>query len=379
MACVRIMRDDFASLDTLASISSSSDRAGFPVENAINRQRRSKVWRSGGYFNVTSSNNTIIFRETAAVELTATIAIAAYTSATDLGTAVKTALEAVGGSVYTVSQTADLRFKIDSDGAGGGGIFELDLDNGSFTAGDLLGFDTAAERTGSLSYTADFLRINTEEFIVFDLGIAADPENFILIGPRNRPLKFSPTATLRLEANPTNNFSSPAFSSTLSINNDNTISLLSETGLAGTDYRFWRLCIEDQNPGGFVEVGSIFLGNAYTPTTGTAQFPFEIAEVDRSFEVISEGGQVIGDQREKTQEFTINWNFLTKEEREEFEFIFQDRFGKTTPFFIFYDEDGVFNTDNRDAIKFVRFIEMPRYQLERANKFRGSWRLREGI
>ena len=79
---LRIYNENYIDEDILANYDVTSEQSAFPIENAFNQQRRSKVWRSNGYFNVTSSNNTIIFRETAATPLTGTIAIAEYGSYT---------------------------------------------------------------------------------------------------------------------------------------------------------------------------------------------------------------------------------------------------------------------------------------------------------
>jgi len=283
------MFDNFADSDVAANITATSSDTSFPLTNALNKQRRSRVWRSAGFFEVTSSNNTIIFRETVAVDLTATITAGFYSSLTAFSAAVKTALEAVGASTYTVTNdgTTNFKFTIASDGAGGGGVLELRFADASNTSEGLLGFDST-NLSGSLSYNGDFLKLHTEEAILFDLGIAANPQDFILIGPRNRPLRFSPTATLKLQANPTNNFTSPAFESTLTLK-DRAIVSLSTTGLGTTSYRFWRIQFVDQNPNGFVEVGAFFLGNHYTPTRNP-QFPFVTTHEDRSISVISEGG-----------------------------------------------------------------------------------------
>ncbi len=99
----RIFNNNFSDL---ATITSSSEQTAFPLTNAFNAQRRSRVWRSNGYFNITSSNNTIVFRESVGVDLTATVAIGVYTSRTAFFAAIKTALEAVGAGTYTISEDA---------------------------------------------------------------------------------------------------------------------------------------------------------------------------------------------------------------------------------------------------------------------------------
>jgi hypothetical protein len=62
----RIYNENYLDQDALANDYVSSEQAAFPVDNAYNSVRRSKVWRSNGYWEITSSNNTFTFKDTAA-------------------------------------------------------------------------------------------------------------------------------------------------------------------------------------------------------------------------------------------------------------------------------------------------------------------------
>src|SRR3990167_10471240 len=100
---VRILHDNFLDESLVSHQTESSEQAAFPVSNAFNFQRRSKVWRSNGYWEITSSNNVIVFRESVGVNLTATVTAGEYTKSTTLYPAIKTALEAGGVLFFTVS------------------------------------------------------------------------------------------------------------------------------------------------------------------------------------------------------------------------------------------------------------------------------------
>ena len=63
MSCFRFFDSNFADLNILANVDKSSEQAAFPLSNAFNNKRRAKVWRSDGYYVVTSANNGIVFRE----------------------------------------------------------------------------------------------------------------------------------------------------------------------------------------------------------------------------------------------------------------------------------------------------------------------------
>ena len=59
MGGVKILDSNFADSETYANVYKSSEQASFPVSNLMAKIRRSKVWRSAGYYNVTSACNSI--------------------------------------------------------------------------------------------------------------------------------------------------------------------------------------------------------------------------------------------------------------------------------------------------------------------------------
>lgn len=382
MACsgVQLYFDNYVDIDILAGSSVSSEQAAFPVTNAYNKQRRSKVWRSNGYFNVTSSNNQIVLRETIGVDLTATIAVAEYTSTTSFATAVKTALEAVGSSTYTVTiASADgFKVKIVSNGAGGGGVFHLMLTDVNFTAASLLGWGTDSDITNAtLTRTAEFLRISSEEFIEWDMGVATNAKGFALIGPRNQSLKLSPGGTYKLQGNFTSNWTSPDFETTLTYS-DFALFKFNETGLASNSYRFWRFLMQDQNPNGYVEVGSFMLGDFFDPARGRVNFPLSVSFIDRSDTLFSEGGQSYADIKPKSATYSLDWVGLQKADIEEIE----DKFaiyGTSVPFFVNIDATATFTSSIQRRVLFCKFANEPSWQLESPDNFSLTMTLREEL
>lgn len=109
------------------------------------------------YIIIDETNNKLDFEETASTELTATLTAGSYTPS-ELATHIKTQLEAVGASTYTVTySTRTRKFTLASDLAGGGGTFKLlaatgsNVDAGAWAD---LGFDdedlaTAASHTST--------------------------------------------------------------------------------------------------------------------------------------------------------------------------------------------------------------------------------------
>lgn len=380
---VRILDENFLDLDLFANNTVSSEQTAFPDENLYVAQRRSKVWRSNGYWDVTSSNNTIVFRETIAVDLTATIAVDTYNSDTLFFAAVKTAFEATGASTYTISRdSVTNKIKILSGGGGGGGLLQLVWTDGA-SAGfaGIAGFDTSTDDEDLLEYTAGELRIHTDEWVQWDFGISTNPDAFVLIGPRNQPIKISTGATIKLQANETDVWTSPSFDQTITYN-ENVMSLfktnLTDDGLHTEALRFWRVqIIDNDNPLGFVEVGNLFLGDFFTASRGRVQFPLNSAWVDRSPTIFSEGGQTFSDVREKTEIFNLQWLGLTIADREEFDGIF-DTFGTSVPLFVSLDPDNVFSTDI-SMLRFVKFERAPTWRLNSPRNFSMTMALREEL
>ncbi len=376
---VRLLYDNFLSANLVSNQTESSEQSAFPVDNVFNFQRRSKVWRSNGYFEITSSNNGIVFRETTAVDLTATVATGNYTSSSSLFTAIKTALEAAGASTYTIAADATtLKTKFTSDGGGGGGIFEIDWTHASSTIASVLGFNTSEEDTGALTYTADELKIHTNEWIKWDFGISTLPKAFCLIGARNSPIKITPSATIKLQGNETDEWSSPSTDLTLTYYDD-VIYSISSTGLWSEALRYARLYIEDtDNTAGYVEIGSLFLGDYFQATRGAVQFPFASQYVDRSITTFSEGGQSFSDIRDKAEIFTITWYGLTVAEKEEIDTMWLDQ-GTSNPFFVQFDPDTAFSSAGNNLIRYVKFREPPSYELVSPTNYSCQMVLREEI
>lgn len=378
MSCVKICWNNFANPDVYANVYKSSEDANFPLSNAMAKIRRSKVWRSEGYYEVTSSNNQIVFRDDTSTNITASIAVGEYTDSTSFMAAVDTALEAVGASNYTVTKNSNYKFVIASNLSGGATAFQLRCTHASFTAASLLGFSTATDLTGASSYTADYLRINSSEWITFDLGVPDSPTDFIMIGNRNTGIKLSPSGTFKLQGNSTNNWSvTPEYETTLTYD-DECIIETSDDGLHTSNLRYWRILFNDQNPNGYVEIGSIFLGDSYVPTRGAVVFPFSSSLEDLSVTIKSEGGQTFSEMQQKTQNFEIKWNALTKSELEMMLEIWE-QYGTSHPFFMIFDGENAFSTSESRLTKYVKFDGSPSYELVSPNNYSFSMTFKEEL
>jgi hypothetical protein len=377
---VILMDQNYLDTDVIVGAAATSESADFPASNLYDKYRRGKVWRSAGYWEVASGANTIVFRESIGVNLTATIAVANYTTVASFLAAIKTALDAAGASTYTVTQdTTTKKIKITSDGLGGGGIFQIYFSTSSAIAfGAAIGFDTASSRTGALTYTADLLKIHSYEALTWDIGTASNPKALIMAGLRNSALKLTSSAVVYLLGNSTNTWTSPAYSQAVTYAQLQMM-LFGENGLHIVGLRYWRLKIIDpSNTYGYIELSKVFLGDGYWPTTGTAQFPLEGDPIDRTRTQFAESGQSYSDVRDQAEQFSFDWKFLTYTEREYMMTIF-GKYGLGRPFFVILDPLAVFSSDAGYFARWVKFDQPPGYRLSSPGVYEMKMVLREEI
>lgn len=378
MSCVKAWTENFLDPDTIAAATVSSEQAAYPASNLYDL-KRFKPWRSKGYWEVTVSNNLFIFQDTIGVNKAAVIPAGVYTSDAAFLAAVAFAFTISGSAVYTATRdTTTNKIKLSSDLSGGATVFRLIWTHVSVTAADLLGFSTASDDTGASNYVADDLRIHTSEWVMWDLGIPTNPKGFAAIGLRNRPLKITSGAVLKLQGCSTSNFAAPEFEQVIPYF-DSVLTIENSSGLHTSGLRYWRLYIEDRsNPFGYVELGEIFLGDYDDLTRGNAVFPFSNVLGDRSEQIVSEGGQVYSVKNAATQKFQLQWQGLTKGDLEILERIFNE-FGFNKPLFISFDGGGIFSTNGETWVRFCRFDNEMEFQLVSPNNFSASWNLKEEL
>lgn len=368
---------------TMANSYKSSEKAAFPATNAYDINRRRKSWRSNGCFEIVDGENTLVFREQIGTDLTASIVAGTYTSDTSFLAAVKAALEAAGASTYTVARdTVTNRIKITSALSGGAAVFQLRLTaGGSADMAAILGYDTAADLTGSLTYEADLLVIHTSEWLKWDFGFPVNPTGFIACGDRNRPLQISPTAIVKLQAAWTDNWANPAEEWIITFR-DYLLGYFRREGIAEDvmeGYRYWRMQIQDpQNMDGFVEAGVVFLGTHMLATQGCPNFPFDAPNQDLTEVDFAESGQTFAGRRASRQRFTLNWNLLNNETAESLQRMWEE-YGLHTSFVIAMDPDSAFSTDGVQWMKVVKFDRDSQPRLISPGLWACQWVLREEL
>lgn len=375
MSNVQLFTQNLLFDDLTVSTLVSSEKSGFLASNLNDYQRRQKVWRSDGHWEITASNHQLVIENAPATPIVVSVPVGTYSSTAAFLSAIKTALNANGSYDVTLDASTG-RVKI---ARLSGAYFSLLTTHVSSTLAGVLGFSTLVNRTGSMSYIADSLKISTGESIRWDLGTARNPQAFLALGERNAELKLSPTAIITLEAHITDDWSAPLFSQVIDYNRY-ILSLTDVEGLAGTDaYRYWRLHIQDTgNINGHLELGCVYLGDLWSPERGAVKFPYAEKVKDLSNVAYSESGHATVYRRAKTTTLEVDWGFLTHQDCEDLTSIWE-LVGLTDPFFINLDPGEVFSVSRNRHFKMVRFDSEPRFTLSSPGVWEFEMSLREEL
>lgn len=265
--------------DDTAVTTVSSESSYFPATN-LAHEFRSKVWRSSGYFEITSTNKYIDFKETGGgPEITATLTEGNY-STTALAAHIKAKMDAatLNSRVYTISYSVTTgKWTI-----AGSTFLSLLFSSGTNAANSLnttIGF-SITDRTAATSYLGSFVAIHTNEYVNLDIqSTEAVDTIMIFFDPLAGP-KFSDDATLYLQGSATLDWTSPAVNQALTI--DNQYEVINHFFATDQSYRYWRLKIHDpKNFNLYIEIGKILLGKAVQLSQGP-EAGFELTLDDQS-------------------------------------------------------------------------------------------------
>lgn len=306
-AVVKLIDFNYALQDSV-SVTATSEDSNFPASN-IQNPFRSKPWRSSGYYVITTSNNKINFKESGGgAELTATLVAGNY-STEDLETALGAKMTLASTSSYTYTWSrSDLtgKWAISSTGSFLSVLFDTGT-NAATSARDVVGFGVN-DYTGSTSYTGSTVSLHTEEGVIIDtISTEAIDSVAVLFDPIDG-IKLSGEAVLTIEANPTANFTSPAVTQTLTIDEESAVA--THFFSSSQSYRYWRLKIVDtKNPYLYVEVGNIVLGLAMA-LTQAPEIGFGFKYDDRSKLAVTPYGHQYADVYPTLKGFEFNYNVL---------------------------------------------------------------------
>lgn len=359
---LRIIDFNFIFQDNVG-LTPSSENVNFPASN-LKTFFRAEAWRTSGHFIIDATNNKIDFKESGGGgELTATLTSGVFTPTT-LAAEIKTQMEAVGAETYTISFSAVTgQWTI----ATGGTFLSILTSSGTNTAvstGPSIGFGVSSDFTGAITYTG-FVAIHTEENLVIDLKTAEEIDSFLILFDSREGIKFSEQAVIKLQANATDVWTSPAIDVTLTI--DNVKKVISHYFSSDESYRFWRInMVDPKNNNLFLELGTVVLGRG-TKLLRSPRQGFKFKKRDSSRKQQNESGNTFFDKRPKIQSLEFNFKLMVKEDTDTFEEIY-DRVGTTTPLVVVLDPLEVDYSRN----KFMVYGHFTK-QLEFAHGFRTNF------
>jgi len=145
---------------------------------------------------------------------------------------------------------------------------------------------------------------DTSQTIIFDL-LTAVAVSKVMIEKHN----FSSGVTLTLEANATNVWTSPSYTTSLTYSADYVYKDLT----ANQTYRYWRLSVSDaSNPDDYIEISKVFLGTHIAVYMDTAM----VLDYDSNSSVSkSVSGQVYGNRQLQYKKAKFNLSDITPANR----------------------------------------------------------------
>ncbi len=324
------------------TLSASTSDVNFPPSN-LGTFQRSKVWRSdpeGGQFIITAATNDKIDFDEGGGELTATLVAGTFT-ATTLQTEIKTRMDAAGADTYTVLWSKSTgKWTISSTGT-----FSLPIATGTNTATNVLklslGFANS-DLTSASSHTGANIAIHTEERLILDLSTTETISLFALIEDPVNNFQFSAGATLKIEGNATNVWTSPSFSTTFTIDTKyrNALEIFSPA----QTLRFWSIeIIDPTNPNLFVELSKAFLDDPLE-LTQPPDIGFTYVTTDPSRQIETPFGHRYADSFPQRKTLSFNHTALLEADQLLLETLFFNK-GNSIPIAVSLDSPELIFTD----------------------------------
>jgi len=168
------------------------------------------------------------------------------------------------------------------------------------------------------------------EWLKIDLGSAQDIKAFAI-----KYHNFTTGATLKIQANSSDSWTSPPVDETLNITSDVIVKFWS----SAQNYRWWRIYIDDAgNSDGYLLVGRVFLGG-HVELSRVYSYGFEFQYIDPSGIIFSSNGQIATNQKDRYKRFSYNFRGLTSTDKSNLETIF-DSVGQSIPYFFCADSSS---------------------------------------
>lgn len=218
--------------------------------------------------------------------------------------------------------------------------------------------------------TKTFRSTTNADNIVFDFGIAESVDSFAIVDNWQNGFRI---ATLTLEANGTDSWGAPAFTTTVTL--DTTFGVGIKT-FTSESYRFWRVVVTGTL--GYCEISNMFIGTAKTIATNGVSYNWQYVNKDLAMKTTNRYGQEfvddIGTQKELNN---LQFQIMDKDEQEII-FDVYDANRTVKPFFVYFplETDSLSNNDDRYNGMY-RFKSEPSFTNINSGYYNTSLSLRE--
>lgn len=352
---------------TTSNLTATSELSAFPATNVANSSR-SRVHKTGGYFEITTSNQNLYIDDGS--PKTVAITVGSYTTGAALATQIQTDLNSAS-SGWTV--TYDLSGSTYKFTLANTGSVDIVLSSTANAIWDTIGFTGTTDRTGT-SFLADEQRNHSFERWVIDLGAPQEMSYLAAIGPQDEVFWLSDEGTAKWKANNVNLWDSPAYEKTVA-NDPRGILHFPEDDTNWGAYRYWAFEITDRrNPLGpqALKIGNLYIGTYDTITSSNVARGFGQSRSDESRVQVSEGGQRYFDERPKYSNFQgLEIQNITLTDLKTIDQVFEDQ-GISRPFWLSLDPELVLSDVLSDETKYVTFSGSP----QKTQVFLNYWTVR---
>jgi hypothetical protein len=188
----------------------------------------------------------------------------------------------------------------------------------------------------------------TSANVVIDLRTTDAIDTFAILFDPMTDVTISDSATVTLQANPTNSWGSPALSTVLSV--DNEYPAISHFYTSDQSYRYWRLLLSDATSGAsYFEISKIFLGKA-TQLSQMPEIGFSDRAVDLSRASVTSYGQEYADVYPTRRYLDLDYRLITEADKQTLKDLYL-RLGQVTPLLVALDPtETIFENANEQLI-----------------------------
>lgn len=183
----------------------------------------------------------------------------------------------------------------------------------------------------------------SSEWVLFDMRTREDVDSVVILWPKEDGIRLTDGVNLRIQANDTNVWTSPAVNQSLTV--DNTYMVASYFFNSIQSYRYWRVSISDSlNPYSYVELGVVWIGKSID--IENAQNGFKFLLKDTSKVSVTDFGHEYVDEYPQQTVVTFDYRYLSYSAVQTLEEAFRLN-GSRDPVLVAFDPDGsVFDKDH---------------------------------